>query len=300
MAQQLDRRARIEGLPHAGFRPKARESHRRIGPARSRRYVPPAIFELPAHWSANPDSSDQPDFTGWSSAIYSYSPAGRDLRKRHELNCGRKTYDGPDRLRDVVYGTSFIPRPMEWEAPLRRCMPNGASSAKTSAFRDRRPTIFNSRRRLVSIGCFKKGQATEFTQLVIGARTPAELEQRTKTLERGTASCERLNDEMCIPIPRAVAVNLFLPTTVNGNEVMVRWGANVGEAIREAGVRQPGSVLPTLAVYKPYNGRPAAVDFDRTSSAILKPDAHRRREHFMEIAAARRVERQRRRRLSLS
>ena len=116
---------------------------------------------------------------------------------------------------------------------------------------------------------FQKAEGTEFTQLVIGARTPAELEQRAKTLARGTASCARLNGEMCITIPRAVAVNLFLPTTVNGTEVMVRWGANVGEAIREAGIRQPDSVLPKLAVHKPYHGRPVAVDFDRTNSAIL-------------------------------
>ena len=116
---------------------------------------------------------------------------------------------------------------------------------------------------------FQKAEGTEFTQLVIGARTPAELEQRAKTLERGTASCARLNGEMCITIPRAVAVNLFLPTTVNGTEVMVRWGATVGEAIREAGIRRPDSVLPKLTVHKPYHGRPVAVDFDGASSAIL-------------------------------
>lgn len=116
---------------------------------------------------------------------------------------------------------------------------------------------------------FQKAEGTEFTQLLIGARTPAELEERAKTLETGTASCERLNGEMCIPIPRAVAINLFLPITVNGTEVMVRWGTDVGEAIRAAGVRQPRSVLQNLAVSKPYQGRPVTVDFDRTSPVIF-------------------------------
>ena len=116
---------------------------------------------------------------------------------------------------------------------------------------------------------FQKARETEFAQLVIAARTPAELEQRTKALETGTASCERLNDELCIPIARAIAVNLLLPINVNGAEVMVRWGTSVGEAIRGAGIRQPDSVLPELAVFKPYRGRLVAVDFDRAGSAIL-------------------------------
>ena len=47
------------------------------------------------------------------------------------------------------------------------------------------------------------------TALVIAARTPAELDQRTRTLEASgaAASCEKLDGDMCIAIPKAVAVH---------------------------------------------------------------------------------------------
>ena len=116
---------------------------------------------------------------------------------------------------------------------------------------------------------FFKAEQSEFTALVIAARTPAELEQRFKVLEAGPASCAKLNGELCATIPKLVAVNPFLAVTVNGSELPVRLGATVGEAIRTAGERQPNAVLPQLAVFKPYNGRPAAVEFDRAGPAIL-------------------------------
>ncbi len=114
-----------------------------------------------------------------------------------------------------------------------------------------------------------KAEQTDFTALVIGARTRAELDQRIKTLETGTASCGKLNDELCVTIPKLVAVNQFLLVSVNGREVPVRWGATVGEAIREGGERRPAAVLPKLTIHKLYNGRPAPVEFDRASPAIL-------------------------------
>ena len=116
---------------------------------------------------------------------------------------------------------------------------------------------------------FFKAEQSEFTALVIAAHTPAELEQRFKILEAGPASCAKLNGELCITIPKLVGVSPFLAVTVNGSEIPVRLGATVGEAIRTAGERQPNAVLPQLAVFKPYNGRPTAVEFDRASPAIL-------------------------------
>jgi hypothetical protein len=116
---------------------------------------------------------------------------------------------------------------------------------------------------------YHKAGETKFSQLILAARTPAELEQRVTAFETSTVSCENLNGGLCVAIPKAVAVNLFLPVTVNGAEIVVRWGATVGEAIRESGERQPNSVRPQLAVYKSYNGRPVPVEFDRASPAII-------------------------------
>jgi hypothetical protein len=116
---------------------------------------------------------------------------------------------------------------------------------------------------------FQKAGNTEFTQFVIAAPTRLELEQRSAVFEAGMASCDKMNSESCVAIPRAVAVNLLVPVTVNGAETMVRRGATLGEALREAGVPRPQLILPQLAVERPYHGQPAVVEFDRTSLAIL-------------------------------
>jgi hypothetical protein len=112
---------------------------------------------------------------------------------------------------------------------------------------------------------YKSGQ-TDFTALVVAAPTRAELDRRTGILNRAAASC----DQLCVAIPRRVAINPMIPVTVNGAEVMVAWGANVAEAIRNAGEPRPEAVLPKLAVARLYNGRPAPVDFDHSSPAVLR------------------------------
>ena len=116
---------------------------------------------------------------------------------------------------------------------------------------------------------FYKADQTKFTALIIAARTRVQLEQLTKTLDTGTASCKKVSSELCVAIPKGVAINPFLAVTVNGSEVMVTWESTVRGAIRQAGEQEPEEVLPHLAVYKLYRGRPVVVEFDRSSPAIL-------------------------------
>jgi hypothetical protein len=118
---------------------------------------------------------------------------------------------------------------------------------------------------------FHKSWQTDFTALLIGGHTPAELDQLTKTLEASgdAASCEKVSGGMCIVIPKDVAVNPMFAVTVNGAEVLVPRGARVSTAIRLAGQRQPNTVLRTLRVQRPWNGRLAPVVFDPDSEAIL-------------------------------
>ena len=118
-------------------------------------------------------------------------------------------------------------------------------------------------------GLFYKGGQSDFTALIVGAGTKAELDRRTGMLETGPASCEALNNEMCVAIPKRVGVNPMIVITVNGVETLVNWHANVESAIRAAGERQPDSVLPQLSVSRPYGTRTAPVEFDRSNPAIL-------------------------------
>lgn len=115
-----------------------------------------------------------------------------------------------------------------------------------------------------------KSDQTDFTALVVAAPTRAELDRRAALLESGSATCATLKNELCIAIPRRVAINAVLPVTVNGAEVMMLRGSNLASAIRNAGVRRPEDVLPTLAVFRLYNGRPTPLEFDRSNSSILR------------------------------
>jgi hypothetical protein len=117
---------------------------------------------------------------------------------------------------------------------------------------------------------FYKGGNTSFTALVVAAPTRAELDRRTSALDADTASCKTLNRELCVEIPRIVGLNPMIAVTVNGTEVRVGPGASVGVAIRSSGELRPEAILPELAISRLYNGRPAPVDFDHSSSAILR------------------------------
>jgi len=116
---------------------------------------------------------------------------------------------------------------------------------------------------------FYEAEQTEYAALVIAAPTQSELERRTKILEAGAASCEKLNNDLCIAVPKQVAINGLVSVTVNGQPTPVTWGTSVGGLVLSARPRDANSVLPTLAVYKLYRSKPVAVEFDHASPAIL-------------------------------
>ena len=112
----------------------------------------------------------------------------------------------------------------------------------------------------------------DFAALVIGARTPAELERRTRQMEAAgsSASCKIFNNDMCVTLPKEVAVNPLISVTGNGAEVFVSRGARLSQAIEAAGEGRPYSVVGKLKVYKPWSSRRLIpVVFDRTDAAIL-------------------------------
>ena len=115
-----------------------------------------------------------------------------------------------------------------------------------------------------------KADPSEFTALVVAARTPDELDRNTRTLEIGAVSCQKLNAGDCVAIPKTAAINLFLEVTVNGAAVHVPWGAPLSAAIRSGGEPQPANILPTLEIRKSYQGRLVPVQFDHSRPAILQ------------------------------
>ena len=111
-----------------------------------------------------------------------------------------------------------------------------------------------------------KAELTQFTALVIAARTRTELERRTKLLERGTASCEELKNELCVAIPQHTAINALVPVTVNGSPTLVNWRSTLGSIVRAAGEQTADVTLPRLSVLKPYNGDARIRSMERVRS----------------------------------
>ena len=108
------------------------------------------------------------------------------------------------------------------------------------------------------------------TEIMLAAPTRAELDRRTQALMADFSLCQKSDPEMCMVIPRRVAVNPFLVATVNGAEVRLAAGTTVRRAIQAGqGPARAQEVLPRLRILKPYNGKLVAVEFDRGRQEIL-------------------------------
>ncbi len=118
---------------------------------------------------------------------------------------------------------------------------------------------------------YKSGQ-NDFTAILIAARTPAELNERTRAMKVSTLSapCADVAAGMCLAIPKAVAVNPLIAVTVNQSEILLPRGATLQQALRRAGHPRPNEIPTALAVLKPWNGRLAPVDFDHSDPGVLR------------------------------
>jgi len=114
-----------------------------------------------------------------------------------------------------------------------------------------------------------KQDKTGLAAWLAAGRTRSDLNQRTHSMQSGMTRCEDFSPGWCTVVPRLAAVNVFLPITVNGAEVLIRWGATLGEALR-ARSRASESILPKLVVERPYRGRLVPVQFDRSSPTVFR------------------------------
>ena len=105
------------------------------------------------------------------------------------------------------------------------------------------------------------------TEIVIAAPTRQELERRTQAMNDPTV-CRQSDPQVCMVIPRHVAVNAYMMVTVNGAEVRLGVHSLLRSAIEAAGGR-PRDVLAHLAVSKPFAGKLTPVVFDRSKPDIF-------------------------------
>jgi hypothetical protein len=108
------------------------------------------------------------------------------------------------------------------------------------------------------------------TEIVLTAPTRAELDRRTRALAGDASLCQRSDPEMCVVIPRRVAVNPFVAVAVNGTETRLPVGSTVRRAIEQVDARANlPEILSRLKLLKPHGGKLARVEFDRTRQDIL-------------------------------
>jgi hypothetical protein len=86
-------------------------------------------------------------------------------------------------------------------------------------------------------------------------------------LPRDLAGCDKVE---CITLPKRVGINPYLEVSVNGKLLAIpaHMPPTVRAVLQAAKVRAQ-DVLPTLAITKPYAGKPAPVEFDRTKLDVL-------------------------------
>jgi hypothetical protein len=116
---------------------------------------------------------------------------------------------------------------------------------------------------------FYEATQTNYAAIIVAARTRADLEERSRRMALGQASCATLNHDLCREVPKEVAINGMVTVTVNGSPKLLTWGANLGTVMRAAGIRDTSALLPKLSVSRPYNGKSVPVEFDPSSPAIL-------------------------------
>jgi hypothetical protein len=87
-------------------------------------------------------------------------------------------------------------------------------------------------------------------------------------LPRDSSQCGQAE---CIMMPKNVGINPYLEISVNGKMLAVpaHVPPTVGTVLQAAKVRAQ-DVLPTLAITKPYAGKPAPVEFDRDKQDVLR------------------------------
>ena len=81
-------------------------------------------------------------------------------------------------------------------------------------------------------------------------------------------TCDKPGGPKCFNIPRGVGVNPYMRVEVNGAAMTVGINATVRNVLQKAKAA-PETVLTSLAISKPFGGRPVMIEFDRGKQDIL-------------------------------
>ncbi|QOY85840.1 hypothetical protein [Paludibaculum fermentans] len=73
----------------------------------------------------------------------------------------------------------------------------------------------------------------------------------------------------CVGVPKDTVIGPELLVQTNNRSLYVPVGGSLGDLLRAAGIRDPKTVLPTLKISKPYDGKLVPVDLNQAGDGIL-------------------------------
>ena len=108
---------------------------------------------------------------------------------------------------------------------------------------------------------------------LIAAPTHAERERASREFEADPEGyCGGVAKERgvaCVSVPKDMVVGPELRVQANGGDAFAPVGGTLNDVLRSTGLRETGSVLGTLQVRRPYEGKLVPIQFDRTRPEIL-------------------------------
>jgi len=108
---------------------------------------------------------------------------------------------------------------------------------------------------------------------LIAAPSAEERERASKEFETDPegycAETAKKSSVTCVSVPKEVVLGPELRVLARGSDAFAPVGGTLNDVLRSTGIREPRSVLGTLQVRRPYEGKLAPVEFDRTKTEIL-------------------------------
>lgn len=109
----------------------------------------------------------------------------------------------------------------------------------------------------------------EHDAILVPAPDSAALAQASDAIKRQGEDYCRAQVGRCLVVPREVGLSAELPIRANGQLIGVPVRGTVRDALKEAGVPDPVSVIKSLRVTRPYKGKPIPIQFDDSARDIL-------------------------------
>ncbi|HEY3838821.1 MAG TPA: hypothetical protein VGL72_19730 [Bryobacteraceae bacterium] len=116
---------------------------------------------------------------------------------------------------------------------------------------------------------FTRVSQADHNVAILAAASRQELDRQTPVFNTDPEACGKAPANLCVTLPKEVALTTYRRIIANGALLDIPGGSNVAAALREAGIRQPETVLPTLNLRRPFHGVLTPVEFDRRKPDIL-------------------------------